>query len=583
MAMRLRTQNDNVGGWLQKLQDAGRDKGDIELEQQLVNNTYGDQSNVPTFLGMPMQLNIGAMSGTSKKAGSKEKMTGLEDIGETASVDNVYYQKPDGNYAPIKEIAHPKDSKDAITPAKAVPLFVKQGDAFTPAKTFDSGGTNKDAVLVNAKGLDGDLGFQTATRDELPYFKPGNTDKSVIPDTIGEGWSNEMTVLTTDPAATLNGTSSAAAEARAARIGATRNKELPPLTYQGIDQEETKKAQLREQARVDELNARNAIKYEELISKYPERAPTEQNIKRNAEIRAANAKGDSGEVYHDTLNVPSFVNPVRGEAFLGGGRISGMLPQRQEVDLIEKPGEIKPNVIAPIVGPQKIQGTYVPRERPAGRPRIEDNQWTLFGFGDDNATFTTGSNKVVNNTTFTMDGLSRVLQNESARGTAATGLKAVEDQNFGGNLTRVGTVGGRNAAEYVYPDAKVTGGASDNIANIMPYMVYDVAKAMGQPDSFAMKDRAYTMLIGAGNSTDANLRNAVFNAIKNKYAIPNGINADNIGNWLQEQRQKRNKAIFDIRNKDVITNNSANRNAVSTVLENYWRTKTIMNTLSTER
>lgn len=218
-----------------------------------------------------------------------------------------------------------------------------------------------------------------------------------------------------------------------------------------------------------------------------------------------------------------------------------------------------------------------------GPPKSEDNQWTLFGFGNDNATFTTGSSKVVNNTTFTMDGLSRILQNESARGTAATGLKAVEDQNFGGNLTRVGTVGGRNAAEYVYPDAKVTGGARDNIANIMPYMVYDVAKAMGQPDSFAMKDRAYTMLIGAGNSTDANLRTAVFNAVKSKYAIPNGINADNIGNWLQEQRQKRNKAIFDIRNKDVITNNSANRNAVSTVLENYWRTKTIMNTLSTER
>ena len=363
MAMRLRTQNDNVGGWLQKLQNAGRDQRDIEAEQQLATNTYGDQSNVPTFLGMPMQLNIGAMSGTSKKAGSKEKMTGLEDIGEKASVDNVYYQKPDGSYAPIKEIAHPKDSKDAITPAKAVPLFVKQDGAFTPAKTFDSGGTNKDAVLVNAKGLDGDLGFQTATRDELPYFKPGNTDKSVIPDTIGEGWSNEMTVLTTDPAATLNGTSSAAAEARAARIGATRNKELPPLTYQGINQTKTEEAQAREKARVDELNARNAIKYEELISKYPERAPTEQNIKRNAEIRAANAKGDSGEVYHDILNVPSFVNPVRGEAFLGGGRISGIIPQRQEVDLIEKPAEIKPNPIEPIMGPRPIQGTYVPREK----------------------------------------------------------------------------------------------------------------------------------------------------------------------------------------------------------------------------
>ena len=78
MVMRLRTQNDNVGGWLQKLQNAGRDQRDIEAEQQLATNTYGDQSNVPTFLGMPMQLNIGAMSGTSKKAGSKEKMTGLE-------------------------------------------------------------------------------------------------------------------------------------------------------------------------------------------------------------------------------------------------------------------------------------------------------------------------------------------------------------------------------------------------------------------------------------------------------------------------------------------------------------------------
>ena len=360
MAVRPRSSNDNIGGFMRQLQNAGKSQEDIALEEQLNKATYGSP-NLPTVMGQPIGQSIGIMSGSKGLDGKAS--TGLEDIGEKASVDNIFYKKPDGKYAPIKEIAHPKDSKDAITPAKAIPLFTKQGNDYVPAKTFDSSGMGKDAMLVHAQGFDGDIGFQTTTKDELPYFLQGNTDKTKIPDTLNPGWSNEMTVLTTDPAATLNGTSNAAAEARAVRIGSQRNKDLPPLPYRKIDTEATAKAQERENARVAELNANADVKYETLISKYPERADTEQNRARNEKAKEWNKNAENMPTYTDHLKVPSFVNPLRGQAFLGGGIINGLPVEADEVDLIQKPGEIKPRIVDPIMGPGKIEGTYVRPER----------------------------------------------------------------------------------------------------------------------------------------------------------------------------------------------------------------------------
>lgn len=235
-------------------------------------------------------------------------------------------------------------------------------------------------------------------------------------------------------------------------------------------------------------------------------------------------------------------------------------------------------VYRPLMPEQKTLALKGEKAINYGPPKSEDNQWTLFGFDKGNSTFTTGKGSVPNAINLDINSAATILQNEAIRQEATRGLVNIDTQNFANKLEARGKIGDKYPIQYVFPGASPNGVQNDSIADVMPFMIYDAAVELGNGGSNAFKQRAYTMLIGAGNNADKKLNTAVYNSVKKKIKLPDGITADNISGWLQSQRQLRDQAMFGIRNTKFVTDNAANRSSVSTVLDNYWTTKSVLNT-----